>query len=172
MSAFTIDRICRRAGVSRGLINHHFNSKDELLVCVYAAMTEYLVGPPVPQTPHPAERLAAIIDASFDTYLVDKKQLRAWLALWGEVATHPKLKGLHRSRYDAYKHRLASAISALAHERSLDVDSDNLSRLVIALIDGLWLEYCLDSSVVTIQDARAACYALLRHYLGNIDEQE
>ena len=43
MSAFTIDRICRKAGVSRGLINHHFRTKEDLLVQIYDSMTAHLV---------------------------------------------------------------------------------------------------------------------------------
>ena len=48
--AFTIDRICREAKVSRGLINHYFKSKDDLLVAAYEAMTDYL--PEVLHHPH------------------------------------------------------------------------------------------------------------------------
>ena len=32
---FTIDNICREAGVSRGLITHHFGSKDGLLSLIH-----------------------------------------------------------------------------------------------------------------------------------------
>ena len=35
IGAFTIDRICEEAGVSRGLINHYFDGRDGLLVEVY-----------------------------------------------------------------------------------------------------------------------------------------
>ena len=34
MAGFTIDQICKQAGISRGLINHHFNTKDELLSAI------------------------------------------------------------------------------------------------------------------------------------------
>ena len=35
IQGFTIDRICREANVSRGLISHYFAGKDELLAAVY-----------------------------------------------------------------------------------------------------------------------------------------
>ena len=35
IGAFTVDRICKEAGVSRGLINHRFEGRDGLLVEVY-----------------------------------------------------------------------------------------------------------------------------------------
>lgn len=35
IAAFTVDRISREAKVSRGLINHHFEGLDGLLVEVY-----------------------------------------------------------------------------------------------------------------------------------------
>jgi len=37
---------------------------------------------------------------------------------------------------------------------------------VIALIDGLWIEWCLDSSVVSRDSARAAVFDLLEARLG------
>lgn len=39
---FTIDNVCREAGVSRGLITHHFKSKDGLLVAIYRSMYDKL----------------------------------------------------------------------------------------------------------------------------------
>ena len=34
IQAFTVDRVCDKAGVSRGLITHHFGSMDALLTAV------------------------------------------------------------------------------------------------------------------------------------------
>ena len=81
ISAFTIDNICKQAGVSRGLINHHFKTKDELLLCIYSSMTEYLVREPLPESP--IRQLELFIENSFDELSFDRSNLRAWLAIWG-----------------------------------------------------------------------------------------
>ncbi len=170
MSAFTIDRICREAGVSRGLINHHFDGKDDLLVCAYEAMTAYLAELPFAGLAEdglaPADRLGAAIDASFDPATFDRMQLRAWLSLWGEVPGHGRLLALHRKRYDHYRKGLAGAIAATAKARRRKVDAERLALMLVALIDGLWLECCLELSDLSLETARAACYALVEPHLG------
>ncbi len=172
LSAFTIDNIRREAGVSRGLINHHFDGKDDLLAAVYEAMTVYLAEAPRASLDAagltPVKRLNALIAASFEAEAFDRSQLRAWLALWGEVSTNPRLQALHRERYDRYRDGLALAIAAIAGERARPVDAAGLARTLIALIDGLWLEWCLDSSVLSPEDAKAACYDIVEPQLGPI----
>ena len=172
LSAFTIDTIRREAGVSRGLINHHFDGKDDLLAAAYEAMTVYLAEAPRAALEAagltPVERLDALIAASFEAEAFDRSRLHAWLALWGEVSTNSRLQELHRRRYDRYRDSLAGAIAAIAKERGRAVDAAGLARTLIALIDGLWLEWCLDSSVLSPDDARAACYDIVEPQLGPI----
>ena len=171
MSAFTIERICREAGVSRGLINHHFDGKDALLVAIYEAMTEHLAeasGAGLDEG-DPVRRLNAMIGASFAEDTFARSQLRAWLAVWGEVAADPRLQALHRKRYVDYSDGLRSAISVIAKQRRRTVDAQTLARTLIALIDGLWLEWCLDSSLLSAAQAKTACYDLLEPHLGPIE---
>lgn len=172
VAAFTIDRICRAAGVSRGLINHHFDGKDALLVAVYETMTEQLaetlearLGDPEAS---PDARLAAVITASFAPEAFDPAQMRAWLALWGEVSTNHQLQAAHRRLYALYRDGLARAIGEIAQARRREVDAEALAIALIALIDGLWLECCLDPSLLTPDDAVATCNALLAAQIGPI----
>ena len=168
MPAFTIERICKEAGVSRGLINHHFAGKEELLVCVYDELTAFLIKPHDTKNDSPVGRLTGLIDANFAQNAAEPSQLRAWLALWGEVSTNPKLQKLHRERYAAYKSAVANAISGIAAERGKAVDADSLARTLISLIDGLWLECSLDPTVLTPDAAKSACFDLLNLHLGPV----
>jgi AcrR family transcriptional regulator len=159
MTAFTIDQICKQAGVSRGLINHHFKTKEELLLSIYADMTDYLLRDRGRDSP--LKQNAGFIDSSFDAKSFNKSNLRAWLAIWGQVATQPELKSLHQKRYQHYRGQLVAAISAIAEDEQLDIDAAGVARQLIALIDGLWLEYCLHSDGFSLDDAKADCYRLL-----------
>jgi AcrR family transcriptional regulator len=156
MSAFTIDQICRQADVSRGLINHHFKSKDELLVRIYAEMTDHLVNTDGRFQALPP--LVAIIELSFDETSFNRSNLRAWLSVWGQVASNPALNALHRQRYRSYSDRIKSALQ----QESAAIDIDSVARQFIALIDGLWLEYCLNSDGFSLQTAKSDCYRFLR----------
>ena len=159
MSAFTIDQICKQADVSRGLINHHFDGKDGLLTCIYADMTEHLVKEY--ETDTSMTLLAQVIETSFDESSFNRRNLRAWLSIWGQVASNPALSELHRQRYGLYKARIKHGLQ-LATSTAADVDS--IARQFIALIDGLWLEYCLHSDGFTLAAAKADCYRFLCAY--------
>jgi AcrR family transcriptional regulator len=162
MSAFTIDQICKQAGVSRGLINHHFKSKEELLVCIYADMTNHLVEE-FPAA-DPGQMLAWIIETSFDELAFDRSGLRAWLSIWGEVATNQVLNSLHQSRYNKYKARIENALVGIARMQGLNLAADSVARQLIALIDGLWLEYCLHSEGFSLAAAKTDCYRFLQSH--------
>ena len=68
ITAFTIDNICREANASRGLVTHHFGSKDGLLAACYSQMYDRLTAALQPRlmagTPMPTLRLAHFGDAS------------------------------------------------------------------------------------------------------------
>jgi TetR/AcrR family transcriptional regulator, transcriptional repressor of bet genes len=164
IQGFTIDRICHEAGVSRGLISHYFAGKDALLAAVYrsslyGAIIERMAKAAAVATP--SARLKAMIDAAFLPDTFKRANLLVWLALWGAAATNPTLQKVHRSLYRQYRASLAEEIAAVAAERSVAVDAAALARNIIALIDGLWLEWCLDPQALNPADARRACLSLL-----------
>jgi len=171
IAAFTIDQISKEARVSRGLINHHFDGIEDLLRAVYESMTEAM-GTAARATLFvdggPRERLDTVLEAMWTPPMFSKTSLRAWLALWGEVATNTRLRAAHRRSYDAYRQALADAIDGIAKERSKSVDASALAMSCIALIDGLWIEWCLDSTVVTRDKAKAAVYDFLEARLGRL----
>ena len=164
MAAFTIDKICKQADVSRGLINHHFKTKNELLLCIYASMTDYLVKDQPAVSPR--QQVSAFIEGSLDERTFQKSNLRAWLAIWGEVATNPALKSLHEKRYAIYKNRLATSIALVAKTNHVKIDEGAVARQLIALIDGLWLEYCLHSKEYSLTSAKIDCYQFIESKLS------
>ena len=172
MSGFTIDQICKQAGISRGLINHHFNTKDELLTCIYAFMTDHLVHEYHVDTElgdTALGLLANIIETSFDEISFNRSNLRAWLAIWGQVSSNDALNELHRARYDHYKASIKSALRQVSLSMPVPLDVDSVARQLIAIIDGLWLEYCLHSDSFSLATARADCYRFLAAYGVVID---
>jgi AcrR family transcriptional regulator len=170
MAGFTIDQICKQAGISRGLINHHFNTKDELLTAIYAYMTDHLIYEYHSESG--LELLESIIETSFDEKSFNRSNLRAWLAIWGQVASNKALSKLHKLRYDHYKGRIKTALrrvaNGMANENpsamSTHFEMDSVARQLIAIIDGLWLEYCLHSDGFSLVAARADCYRFLSAY--------
>lgn len=163
--AFTVDNICKISGASRGLITHHFGSKDRLLAEVYAAAYQPLLavidqesGPPLP--------LSQLLDHLFSPANYSRESLNVWLAIWGEVATNPTLQAEHRALYSRYRATVSAAIAAQARAESRIVAADELAISVIALVDGLWLELCISPETLSPDQARQACSRVLEPFVG------
>lgn len=158
---FTVDRICAAAGVSRGLILHHFGSMSGLLAAVYARLyrdtTPDLTALPL------QNRIEALIEESFAPKAFNRDTLNAWVALWGQIANTPALRDEHRRQYAAYLNDVTEALSALAKGR--EIEALPLAKSLICLIDGLCLQHCLDPGAMPAEDAKKACRAFLAPHL-------
>ena len=167
ITAFTIDNICTEAKASRGLIAHHFGSKDGLLAAVYAAAyAPFLAAVAPPDGPGP--ELGELVEAAFSDALFARENLNVWLALWGEIAVNPALKTAHRHLLDAYQTNVARAISAHMSAQGRTVDAENLSLAFIALIDGYWLEQHIDPERLSQDRARSGFLQVWEPVLGRI----
>lgn len=166
VSGFTIDRICAAAGgASRGLITHHFGSKQGLLRACYTAAYDRMLGAAAPGGAA-SSTLPDLIESLFSDRYTTRETLKAWLAMWGEVANDPDLMLEHRRYYDHYQGRVIAALRNAAAGRTLAISETALARLFISAVDGLWLERCLDPDRLTAQDVREASYTLLEAFLG------
>jgi TetR/AcrR family transcriptional regulator, transcriptional repressor of bet genes len=169
--AFTVDNICKAAGASRGLITHHFGSKDQLLAAVYAAAYQPLLAVITPDD-GPEPELPQLLDHLFSPANYTRESLSVWLALWGEVATNPALQEEHRALYSRYREVVSRSIAAFALARGRQVDAEQVAVSLIALADGLWLELCISPESLSRARARAACLSMLEPILGPIPEAE
>lgn len=167
ITAFTIDNICTEAKASRGLIAHHFGSKDGLLAAVYAAAYAPFLEEIAPKE-GPEPDLGALIYAAFSDALFARDNLNVWLALWGEIAVNPTLKAAHRQMYDSYQASVSRAITRHMAAQGREVDAESLSLSFIALIDGYWLEQHIDPERLSQDYARAAFLQMWEPILGKI----
>ncbi len=165
IAGFTIDNICAEAGVSRGLIAHHYASKEGLLAAAYARMYDRLLTK-LAQPDAGVPRIVSIIEQAFAPDEFSRPVLAIWLTLWGEAANNPSLRDEHRRQYGRYRSDLAAALSDQAQAAGRRIDAPALATMLIALIDGLGVECVVDPDAVARIDARAACYALAEAFLG------
>ena len=93
LSDTTMATVASEAGLSQGIINLHFQSKDRLLVETLRYIAEeYRVAwekAVEGAGPSPAEQLAALVSVDFRQPVCDRNKLAVWFAFWGESKSRP-----------------------------------------------------------------------------------
>lgn len=141
VAAATVRAVAARAGVSNGLIRHHFATKEALVLAAYRALIEAMTGTAeeaAAEAP-PALRLARFIAANCRPPVLDARSLSAWAGFVGHVRRDPEMAAIHRAGYLRFCARLETAIADLGRGG----DTARQARQIAAQIDGLWLEGCL-----------------------------
>ncbi len=162
---FTVDRICEKAQVSRGLITHHFGTMDALLTAAYTHI--YATSTPDPAdlaTDRPA--IMALLDSYFAPQVFNRPTLNIWLALWSAISNTANLRAEHRVQYRRYHAMIAAALAKAAQR---PIDADSLATSLICLVDGLGLQHCIDPDAMPAALARKACLELITPHIGPLE---
>lgn len=153
----SVRAVCARAGVSPGLVTHHFEGIDDLIAAAYAHVGELMaaaLGAGMAEAgSDPLARLRAFIDASFRPPVLDSDLLAIWLAFWGLVRRDAEIRKIHAVIYGDYRRTLETLVGEITKERNLDLDIRLTVLGFTAMMDGLWLELCLDPSSFTPEEA-------------------
>ena len=167
-SGTTIERICAEGGVSRGLINHHFGSKEGLILAAYQQLcdtwTAYTLDG-IKDTQDPAQALRTCIAKNFDTKIFNTDNLRIWLGFWSVIPKYPKLNKLDCALYQVDLQIYQAVFERLAHQRKAPADTLQQAIGLMALITGLWLHAALDPKFLRTSQAHAVCLASVQHLL-------
>lgn len=160
----SIRKICALAGVSVGLISHHYSGKDELVAEAYLSITEQVMGvlrgAVAAAEPAARARLSAFFQASFSPEMLAPELLDAWLAFWGAVQTAEAINHAHKDSYGQYRALLAQILADLAAQMSWTGFDANLAATSLsALLDGLWLEFGLNPGAFSPQQGVQICEA-------------
>jgi AcrR family transcriptional regulator len=141
-SAVTLADVAKTAGLSSGIVNFHFTSKDGLLEAVLNYLsTEYRENWSSRMRaagPSPSAQLKAIVLADFDIKVFTPEKLAAWIAFFGEVQGRPVYDQINAA-YGVKRRVMEDLCRQLAAEGGYEVDPHLTARMLEALSDGLWL---------------------------------
>ena len=169
-SGTTIEKICEEAQISRGLINHHFKSKEELINQSYKELCdewEYQTHGMLQETyREPEDKLFAMIRMNFSPLLFKQQYLGIWVGFWSVIGKSPSLKKLNHTMYAQYRNSFQEIFEQIAQQRGIELDARIAAVSLIALTDGLWLEWCLDAKGFTPQEAETACLNFVRQTIA------
>jgi TetR/AcrR family transcriptional regulator, transcriptional repressor of bet genes len=158
----SVRRISAAAGVSIGLINHHFPSKSGLIAVAYETLAMSLQKSIRQQSENmtvaPRERLSNFLRASFAPEILDPELFNVWLVFWSMVAHSAQMRAVHDRTYGKYRSILESLLGQLVASGEAPPFKLRPAAIALsALLDGLWVELSLSPSTFKPREAIALC---------------
>jgi TetR/AcrR family transcriptional repressor of bet genes len=150
LGGMTVARIGRRAGMSHGIVNYYFKSKDHLLSAVIRHAFQQILQHSLVQlraARTPRQRVSAVIHGNFPAELFNQETAAAWISFFAEVPTNPEFERLQ----DRFYRRLHSHLVHNLQELTSPAHAERIALGISVWIDGLWLrsgmkQYGVDST--------------------------
>lgn len=147
-AAASLDRIARTAGVSKGALYHHFESKDDLLLALLEVRFQERIDAAARVEPQAGEAVPArlVEEIPFD---------RRWNLLYLEfvirAARDKVFRRELRKRLERLRHTSAQVIERYLEREGItpELDSERLALVVAALGNGLAIEALTDPKLST-----------------------
>jgi AcrR family transcriptional regulator len=143
----SVRSIAAEAGLSLGMVRHHFRSKDQLLAECYRALSAQLQAETSKALDRagadPAARLHALIVAGLRPPILDRDYIRLRFMFWDLSHTNAAVRRVHDEIYARFENRLRELVAAAAKASRARIDADAATLTIMALLKGLWLEWSL-----------------------------
>jgi TetR/AcrR family transcriptional repressor of bet genes len=172
MGSTTLGDVAREAGLSQGIVNLHFKSKENLLKHTLRALAdeyrEQFDKTLQRSPPRPADRLWALLEMDIKPPICDRRKLAVWFSFWGEVKSRPT----YRRMCDEWDRHYETVIEEICRELIeeagyAEIDAATVATALTSMTNGMWLS-CLISPGSWKQQQ---CLAAIRSYLASIFPQ-
>ncbi len=172
ITATTIADVASEASLSQGIVNLHFQSKENLFVETlryladeYRSHWERAVED---AGKTPAEKIKALVDLDFSPKVCDSKKLAVWFAYLGAAKSRPTYRKLCLDRELHYEAMLNQHFGDLVDEGGYkNVHADKAGDSLSAMISGLWLDILIDPDRSDRKRAKAICMDYLATVFPN-----
>jgi TetR/AcrR family transcriptional repressor of bet genes len=164
----TITHISKGAGMSRGIINFYFNSKEMMLRETLKTLIDEYETEWTEALAKAGDdgrtRLDTLVAAHFGKKLCSARRLNVMSAFWGHAAT----QAAYRNQLEAADMKIENTFTeALAQMlgSSLD-DAKHSATQLHALIRGLWLNFMLNPQDISRETLAAECTSFIDRMSG------
>ena len=164
----TLADVAKEAGLSQGIINLHFQSKDRLfsetlrsLSDEYGQAWERALKK---ASADPIEKLRAMVNLDFSAPVCERNKLAVWFAFWGEAKSRPTYLKVCKDHDAQYTSVLEHIAGEIIREGGYEASEGDVAETLSAMTDGFWLSLLLTPRSLTRESAKALCF----NYLANV----
>lgn len=167
----TIQAIAREAGLTPGLIHYHFKNKQEILVSLIQAITEYArarFDAAAAGSTQPLDRLRAHIEARLGLGAGSAPEMvAAWVTIGAEAVRQPEVRRLYEQAIAAELALLTELFRACLAERQRSTrGAATLAAGLVALMEGA---FQLSSAAAGVMPVGYASQAAMAYATQGLD---
>jgi TetR/AcrR family transcriptional repressor of bet genes len=162
----TLSHVAQAAGMSPGIVNFYFKSKEQLLAATleqiaeeYDAIRREAIASGASD---PAALIEATLDADFHPTIFTREKIAVWWAFWAEAPSRPAYQQLVAELEGRYFEETVVPIQQLIEQGGYrNLDAEAVARGLNAMIDGLWFDLLIDPQAIDSASAKAICRTYL-----------
>ncbi len=167
LSVTTMATVSKEAGLSQGIINLHFKSKERLLEeTLRHVVDEYRStwNKALEDSGDSAvEKLVALVGVDFDRKVCHPDKLAVWFAFWGESRSRPTYRKICAQRDREYRLGLSRICEHMITEGQYSIGADVVAFGISAMNEGLWLDILLNPTELDRNIAHEVSMSHLRN---------
>jgi TetR/AcrR family transcriptional repressor of bet genes len=161
-SRTTLTEVAATAGLSHGLVNFHFETKEKLLtetlLYLAAEYRENWTRALAEAGDEPAEQLDALIRADFDETICAPNRLKAWCSFWGEAQNRPIYQENCGSNDLEYVRVMEGICGRLVADGPVGLRPERIARVIRVTVEGTWLDLITMTTPYSREEALATVY--------------
>lgn len=163
----TLGDVAQEAGLSQGIVNLHFNSKENL----FNETLQYLAedykaqfdGTLEKSGSEAADKLLAVMEMDLKPAVCDRQKLAVWFAYWGEVKSVPTYQQICEAYDQGYDEVIIGLCQAIIDQGQYrGIAAQTVTDALSSMTDGLWLSYLISPKGFDRDVAMDAVYSYLR----------
>lgn len=176
LSRVTLAKVAARAGLSRGICNYHFRTKDQLLLetfqTVYREHEQAWKNALADRRVPPVDRLKRFVRVLLLPPVAEFDKVAVWLAFWGEAVNRKTYLDLCTAMDLEFEKAVAAVLGEIGPP-SVGESGMDLRAIAVALtgmLDGFWVQYLIAPGRLHPEQAISACMVYLARFYPQFRE--
>lgn len=161
MGSTTLGDVASEAGLSQGIVNLHFESKDNLLTETLRHIAdEYKTQfsrALEKSGRNAASKLLALMELDLRPSTLERSKLAVWFAFWGEVKSRPTYREICAASDEYYDDVVRSLTDEIIVDgRYKNISAAAVTTVLTSMTNGMWLSCLISPKNFDRHDAKSA----------------
>ena len=162
----TMQDVSQGAGLSQGIVNFHFKSKELLLIETLKFISnEYLLSfqkSIFKAGSDPRKKIIGIIKNDFSKKICTREKIAVWFTFFSEIKYKPSYHQICKDRDLYYQSVTENIFLDLIKKEKVKLSEKNIARGFQALIMGLWLDQLEDPDTFNRIQSKKICFEFIK----------